>query len=317
MKTLIAIVLTALLSSFGACVRAQVVNGIAVIVNDTIITQEDVLGYVAQAWELLDRQYGRQPELLNQKKLEAYREGIEKLVENKLILYEFKTAGYSFPESYIEQIINERIQRQFGDRVRLTKSLQAQGITYESFRQEIREQFIVEQMRRKNLVHDLIISPFKIENYYQTHQDDFKLEDQVKLRMIFVDKSKHEGAEKLAREVLAKLESGVAFAEMAAVYSDGSQSSQGGDWGWVERKVLRPELADVAFSLKAGQRSGMIEQPEGYYLMLVEENRSTHVKPLTEVRDDIEKALLAQERTRLNKKWIERLKAKSFIRYFQ
>jgi peptidyl-prolyl cis-trans isomerase SurA len=317
MKIVIVIVSIALFSSSAPHLEAQVVNGIAVIVNDAIITQDDALNYAAQAWPLLERQYGAQPEVLNQKKREALKEGIEKLVENKLILYEFKTAGYNLPESYIDQIITDRIQRQFGDRVRLTKSLQAQGITYETFRQEIRDQFIIEQMRRKNLVYDLIISPFKIEHYYETHQDEFKLDDQVKLRMIFLDKAKHgENTEKLAREIRGKLEAGVSFAEMASVYSDGSQSTQGGDWGWVERKVLNPELNTIAFSLKAGERSGAIEQPEGYYLMLVEEVRTAHLKPLSEVRDEIEKAALAQERARLNKKWIDRLRAKSFIRYF-
>jgi peptidyl-prolyl cis-trans isomerase SurA len=317
MKIVILIVSIALFLSSVSPLQAQMVNGIAVIVNDAIITQDDALNYAAQAWPLLERQYGQQPEILNQKKRDALKEGIEKLVENKLILYEFKTAGYNLPESYIDQIITDRIQRQFGDRVRLTKSLQAQGITYETFRQEIRDQFIIEQMRRKNLVHDLIISPFKIEHYYETHQDEFRLEDQVMLRMIFLDKSKHgANAEKLAREIRGKLEAGVSFAEMATVYSDGSQSTQGGDWGWVERKVLRPELASVAFSLKPGERSGAIDQAEGCYIMLVEDVRTAHVKPLSEVHDEIEKALLAQERARLNKKWIDRLKAKSFIRYF-
>ena len=317
MKIVIAIVSIALFSSSASRLQAQIVNGIAVIVNDAIITQDDALNYAAQAWPLLERQYAQQPEILTQKKRDALTEAIEKLVENKLILYEFKTAGYNLPESYIDQIITDRIQRQFGDRVRLTKSLQAQGVTYETFRQEIRDQFIIEQMRRKNLVYDLIISPFKIEHYYETHQEEFKLDDQVKLRMIFLDKSKHgENTEKLAREIRGKLEAGVSFAEMASVYSDGSQGTQGGDWGWVERKVLRPELASIAFSLKAGERSGAIEQPEGSYLMLVEEARTAHIKPLSEVRNEIEKAALAQERARLNKKWIDRLRAKSFIRYF-
>jgi hypothetical protein len=48
----------------------------------------------------------------------------------------------------------------------------------------------------------------------------------------------------------------------------------------------------------------------------VEEVRSAHVRPLSEVRDTIEKNLLLQERARLHKKYIDRLKKKSFIRYF-
>jgi parvulin-like peptidyl-prolyl isomerase len=49
--------------------------------------------------------------------------------------------------------------------------------------------------------------------------------------------------------------------------------------------------------------------------MLVEETRAAHVRPLTEARDEIEKALRAQEEQRLRKEWLDRLKAKSFIKY--
>jgi len=80
--------------------------------------------------------------------------------------------------------------------------------------------------------------------------------------------------------------------------------------------VLRKELADVAFKLKTGQISDVIEMPEACYLMLVEQKRSTHVKPLNEVRDDIEATLRAQEQKQLEQQWIESLKRKTFIRYF-
>ena len=77
-----------------------------------------------------------------------------------------------------------------------------------------------------------------------------------------------------ANEILAEIKKGAAFQEMASVYSEGSQKSQGGDWGWVERSVLRKDLADAAFSLKPGQVSGVIETPESVYLMLVEQTQA-------------------------------------------
>jgi parvulin-like peptidyl-prolyl isomerase len=115
---------------------------------------------------------------------------------------------------------------------------------------------------------------------------------------------------------LGKIKEGAAFQEMAAVYSQGSQRGQGGDWGWIERSVLRKELADVAFTLKPGQVSDVVETPEACYLMLVEQTRAAHVRPLAEVRGDIEKTLRTQEQARIQKQWIDSLKKKTFIRYF-
>ena len=183
----------------------------------------------------------------------------------------------------------------------------------------MRDQYIVAALRAKNISPEkIIISPYKVETYYLAHKDDFKVEDEIKLRMIGLNKTSGNDTNtaSLAREILAKIKQGATFAEMASVYSQGSQRSQGGDWGWVERSVLRKELADAAFKLKPGQVSGVIETPEACYLMLVEQTRPAHVKPLSEVRDDVEATLLTQEQKQLEQQWIEHLKKKSFIRLF-
>ena len=314
------ILLAALLLGSGVLrLNAQFYNGIVALVDGELITRDEVIRNAESALELLRRQYPRasQADVLEQRQREIFKASLQELVERKLILREFKTAGYNLPEAIIDRIIEERIRKDYGDRVKLTKSLQKEGITLETYRQQIREQIIVREMRRQKVSSTIIISPQKILNYYQTNQAQFQLKDRVKLRMIFLDKSKHDGgAEKLAKEIDAKLTGGVAFTEMASLYSDGAQSSQGGDRGWVEKDYLRAELDKVAFSLRMGERSGVFEQPEGYYLMLVEEKSDAHVKPLEEVRGGIEDTLLNQEHTRLNQKWIKRLEAKAFVRYF-
>ena len=143
--------------------------------------------------------------------------------------------------------------------------------------------------------------------------DDFTVEDEIKLRMIVLNKTSADDTDtvKLAREIRAKIKAGAAFADMASIYSQDSQRSQGGDRGWVERSVLRQELADAAFALQPGQVSDVIDTPDTCYLMLVEQKRTAHVKPLDDVRDEIEKTLRAQEQARLEKQWIDRLEGKN------
>jgi parvulin-like peptidyl-prolyl isomerase len=121
---------------------------------------------------------------------------------------------------------------------------------------------------------------------------------------------------KLAREIQAKIKEGTAFSEMASVYSQGSQQHQGGDWGWVQRSVLRKDLADVAFALPANTVSDVIDTPDSFYLMVVEDKKISQVRPLTEVAVDIEKTLRLQQQAKLQKQWIDGLKKKTFIRYF-
>ncbi|HVY70613.1 MAG TPA: peptidylprolyl isomerase [Verrucomicrobiae bacterium] len=295
----------------------RLINGIAAIVFNEVITEEEVERQVEQLLPTLQAKYAAHPEQLDQKFKQLRQERLEELIERQMILYEFSKAGYSFPESIIDDRIKSLIRERFGDRLTLTKTLQSQGTTYEAFRKQFRDQWIVEQMRMKNISSEILISPYKIEKYYQSHAEDFKVGDQVKLRMIYLDKSKHGGStRKLADEILSKLKEGAAFADMASVYSDSAQRKEGGDYGWRERTFLRDDLAKAAFSLKPGQVSEVLETKDDCHLLLVEETKPAHARALSEVRPDIEKILKQEEQDRLHRNWIEKLRKKSFVRYF-
>jgi len=350
-----------------AAVPAQLVDGIKAVVHDSVVTIADVEMLTGQTEDMLARQFRPGTEAFEKKREEMNAENLQRLLGQQLILRDFKTAGYSLPDSVIEEEVQDRIRTKYGDRVHLTKSLQAEGITYEKFRQKIKDQFIVQALRQKNISSEIIVSPHKVENYYLAHRDDFKLEDEVKLQMIVLKggaDSEPASAEKRAEEILSKLKEGAKFTEMAAVYSEGSQRKA--DWGWWELSRLSKGLADGAASLAPGQYSKVMSRsagedywmyqyegglptvgrhytvdpatkkehlaeerkfegatpladlppPQEFYLMLVEEKRPTHFKSLGEVRDQIEKSLVLEERSRLEKQWIEKLKKKTFIRYF-
>ena len=304
---------------FNLPLHAELVDAIKAVVNNGVVTYAEVEEFAAPAAQALRQEYAGQPDLFRQKLGDALNDGQEQLVERQLILHDFDVEGYKLPDPVVDELVQERIRERFGDRITLMKTLQAQGQTYEKFRREVRNQYIVAALRAKSISPEkIIISPYKVETYYLGHQDDFKIEDEVKLRMIVLNKTSSDDTNtvRLAGEILAQIKEGATFQEMASVYSQDSQRSQGGDRGWVERSILRKELADVAFALKPGQVSEVIEMPEACYLMLVEQARPAHVKPLNEVRDDVELTLRTQSQKQLEQQWIAQLKKKTFIRLF-
>jgi len=363
----------------GAAVQihAELVSGIEAVVHDSLITREEVDGMTAQATELLWRQYRNQPEVFAKKVAEARSETLEELLERQLILRDFET-GYNFKLDVVEREIEKEIDKEIQDSIRanyngsraaLLQTLQARGITYEKHRQLIHDRIIITFLRQKNVSSEIIVSPHKVETYYRAHLDDFKVKDEVKLRMIVLKnpvEADSARVRKMAEEILAKLKEGATFAEMATIHSEGSQRNQGGDMGWAELAGLSMGLRDMANSLQPGQHSGVasrsagddywvceyqdgkpvvgrhyatdpatkkeslveerrfdsaeaaaaLPSPQEFYIMQVEEKRAAHFKPLNEVREQIEKDLLDQEQKRLTKQWIERLKKKTFVRYF-
>lgn len=303
---------------------AVLATGIEAIVHDSVITFDQVQKLTSQTADVLRKQYANKPEEFQKRMGEVRQENLEKLMSRELILHEFKKAGYSLPDSVINDIVEARLKDQFGDRRNATKNLQARGLTYEKFREQERERFIVEAMRNKNISSEIIVSPQKIEDYYKAHPDDFKLEDQVKMRMIVRGKTAPSGSStnapdtrKLFEEILTQLKGGASFAEMATLYSQGSEAKSGGERAWEMIPDLRTELREPVSRLNPGQLSDIIETPEAFYLLKIEEKKPAHVQALAEVRTQIEQELSIRERDRLEKQWIERLKKKTFVRYFQ
>lgn len=370
MRTTILITIVAALTATSVRAEFELVNGIAAIADDTVITVQDVRQASSDAIDLYRRTYFNNPDVFEQKRVGALTEALESLIDRQLILRDFKNLGGVIQESYIDDIIKDRIREQFGDRVTLTKTLQAQGITWETFRQREREKIITQIMERKNVREALLISPAKIERHYQTNAASYKLGDQVKMRVIVLNRPQNADVEevrKLATQIKAKIDGGAPFTEMASTYSESPDRRQGGLWGWKQESQLRRGLWEVAYSSATGVCSRVISMtsvpdgsywvsqygpagelvqarrfnerdkdafveevkpsegkgsadkvpnPQVFYLMTVEEKQIARTKSLAEVREEIEKDLLLQERARLQKKWIERLRSKSFFRYF-
>jgi peptidyl-prolyl cis-trans isomerase SurA len=290
----------ALCLTAAAAARGELVNAIEAIVHDAVITYREVDVLNSQTYDELVRRYRAEPQVLRQKTDTMHGENLEKLIQRQLILHEFKSAGYSLPESVIDDIVREQIRSKFGDRAKMTKTLEEQGITYEKFRQQIKDRFIVDALISKNISSEIIVSPHKIEVYYLEHKESYKVEDQLKLRVIVLKATDSPNAPsplKLGDEILAKLKEGVSFTEMASIYSQGSQRTQGGDWGWRELSKLTLGLADVARSVPVGKFSGLFSRSAGddYWIYLYE-NGEPAIGKHYGVNTDTKKNYLIEER---------------------
>jgi len=312
MRFLFTILVAALLLAPCQCLHAQVVDGIMAVVGDSVITFE-------QVHSVLFERLRREPDMDNNK-VAAYQQNIlNGLVNQQVILHDFQNLekkGFVFPEALIDESIQDEIRMHFADRADFMKQLQQLGITYEDYRKRKKEQFIVEQMTLNNTP-DPIISPHKIETFYNEHRDLFKMEDRVKIRVIVLKKDPADTGEvrRRAGEILSQIKAGASFEQMAGVYSD-TKSPDAGEMGWRDVSTINKALTDEIIKLKPGECSDVIDTPQSCFLVRLEERDSAHVKPLSDVRDEVEQILRGREKDRLREKWINRLRAKTFIQSF-
>jgi parvulin-like peptidyl-prolyl isomerase len=300
---------------------AEVVDGVAAVVNDDIITFSDVKGMVGQTEDSLAKAYPIGSPDLADKIREARKAALEQLIERRLIIQQFVGRGGKVPDNVVEEDIQSIIDEQYGrDRSVFIRTLEALGMNLETFKERVREKIIVRYMQQHEVSNEIIVSPYKIEKFYREHMDEFKEGEKVKLRMLYIKKGDDPdevvGARSLVQEILLKLSTGSDFASLAAVYSEGAEKKQGGDLGFIAREELRAELRDAAFSLKAGQVSKVIETKDGFYILMAEEKKIAKVTTLEEARDIIEGLLIRQDRERLQKRWIASLKRKAYIRMY-
>lgn len=330
----------------GAQETREILDGVAAIVNSNVITFSQVREFVQPVIQQLRREYSGQ-ELMDKVRA-AQMDALNNLIDRSLIIQEFNTKGYSIPESVIEQQINEIIAADYaGDRTAFTKTLQAQKLTLSQYREKIRERTIVQAMRNRKTQQEVVVSPYKIEQYYKAHLADFKVEEQIKLRLIYIKKAPPSEAiattntvattatgtneppttvappappvdvrRQLGEDVVAKLDAGAKFADLAKQFSDGKEAQQGGDWGWVGKDALRKELNEVAFTLKPGEHSKLIDTKEGYYVIQVDDHKAAYTKPLRDIQESVEKLLLQQQRATMQEKWVKELRDKAFIKLF-
>ena len=147
-------------------VYSQQADGIAAIVDGQVITFSQVRRQVESTEKLLRDTYAGQ-ELVDKVK-EARLSALRALIERQLIIQDFKKQGFFIPDSLIEDRLKDTIQRSFeGDRTAFIRTLQAQGLTVEGYKKELKDNLIVTAMRQKNVSSAVIVSPFKIEQYYQ------------------------------------------------------------------------------------------------------------------------------------------------------
>jgi peptidyl-prolyl cis-trans isomerase SurA len=305
------------LAAFAA--EAEVVDGIAAIVNGDVVTYSQVRGLSRPREKLLRSQYTGE-ELANKIK-EMRQAALIDLIDRQLILQYFQKEKFQLPDYFVEGKMHQIIREDFGgDRNTFIKTLEAQNYTLAEFKKMELERIIVQAMRGKKAKPNTIISPVKIEEYYKAHREEFTAKAQIKLRLIMIPTHANEGGaagqKAMAEEIVEKLKSGAEFDRIAQIYSEDSSRELGGDWGWVEPKTLAGPLEKVAFKLAPGTVSNIIDYSGNYYILKVEDKRGGVTRSFAEMRDEIEKRLLQQQAQDIQERWLASLRSKAYIRTF-
>jgi len=294
-------------------------DGYAAIVNDRIITVSDVMAVVQPLERQLRATY--EGEEFESRMVEAFTDARESLIERALILEEYESQEGALPEQAIDERIEQIISERFNnDRGAFMDALAQQRITMDVWRKQVEEQIVISILRRQEVNNRINVSPSDVRELYEQRLSEYKLPAKAKLRMIVLNKGSTPEDQKVKREeaqnILAKLRAGEDFAVVARSVSEGSKAQRGGDWGWTDPDILRPELQEAVHDLQPGQISDIVEVNDELYIVKVEARQNASVVPFEEVQQELEEELRRAEAERLYETWINRLKSKYFVKIY-
>ncbi len=144
------------------------------------------------------------------------------------------------------------------------------------------------------------VTPQDLKSFYNQHQDEYRVPEEVTLRQIMVkapppgpdgkvDPKAMDAARAKLQDALNKVKAGANFADVAKKYSeDEATAKNGGLLGEVRRGQTMPEIDRAAFSMNKGQTSDIIQTGLGLFVIQVAEKQPARVKSLDEVKAEIE-----------------------------
>jgi len=294
--------------------QGTVVEEIVARVNDQVISKSD---YQRADQELATQ--AQQQGWSQQQLFEARHDLLRDLVDQQLLLSKGKELGITGETETVKRLDEIRKQNHLDSLDDLQKAAEAQGVSFEDFKQHIKDGIVSSLVIRDEVGRHLNLSQADVQKYYDAHKDDFDQPEQVKLSEILIptanpdDAAQVAAAEKKANDVEGKLKSGSDFAEVAKTESGGPTAAQGGELGEFRRGQLAKVLEDQTFGLKTGEYTQPIRTKQGYVILRVTEHTPGGVQPLKDVEPQVEDALYSQKMAPALRQYLTRLREEAYL----
>lgn len=320
-----------------------VVEEIIARVNNEIITRTE---YARSRDQLKQEAQQQNPSGADRIVAEKQRDILRDLIDQQLLLQKGKDLGVTGDTELIKRLDEMRKQMNLQSMEELEKAAEAQGISYEEFKQNTRNGIITQRVIGQEVGSHMTLNKDEVKKFYEEHQADMQQPEQIRLSEILVAPkaaaapapapppapapapvagatppapSQAEtdaalaAAQAKAQDLLDQIRKGGNFEDLAKKQSDGPSAAQGGDLSYFKRGVLAKELEDRVFALKAGEVTDVIRTKQGFVILKVTEHQVAGIPTLKEVEPRIQDALYMQKLQPALRAYLTKLREEAFI----
>jgi len=317
-STFIGTFLALLLSVLPA--SAEILDQVVATVNDGTITKSEL----QDAVEIYLHQMGQAaPQTVSPRDRSALETRVlEDLIDKTLIEGFAEKEGIRASEEEIERAIQEVLARAHISEAELRQALERDGLGYEDYRNQIRDQLIKAKMVQREIHAHINIKEQQIEEYYLDHPEEFRTEPGVVLRHILFPLAEAPASEVIeatvqeAKRVRQEILEGTPFPEAARRYSKDATAAQGGWLGFFRKGSLSPEMEAGIDDLEEGEISEPLRTGLGIHLLKIEERTSGDIRPLKRVWENIQEKLYEEAAERQFEEWRKELRKNAHVEVF-
>jgi peptidyl-prolyl cis-trans isomerase SurA len=347
------LLILALLSLCGAAAAqsGQVVEEIITRVNNQIVTRSEFDRSKDQLKEECKTQDAANPDkCFGDKEKDVLRD----LIDQQLLIEKGKDLGISGDTDLIKRLDQMRKDMKLDSMEDLEKAAAAQGISYEDFKQNMRNQIVTQKVIGDQVGGRLSIGKDEIQKFYDEHKSDMQQPEEIRLSEILVvpvkphltdnppppaapeasappdpaaqkaaEDSAHQAAEAAslsaaeakAKDLLDQIHKGATFEDIAKKFSDGPSAADGGALGIFKRGQLAKEIEDKTFAIKTGEVTDVIRTKQGYVILKVMEHQDAGIPPLKTVEPRIQDALYYEKLQPALRAYLTKLREEAYIKY--
>jgi len=305
---------------------ATVVEEIIVRINNSIISLSDL----KKSEEQLAAESSRSDPNATPDNQPKQQDLLRDLIDSKLLAQKANELGISADTDVIKRLDELRKQMHAESMEDLEKAAQAQGVSFEEFKQNMKDNILTQKVIQQEVGAHISVTTQEMQEYYNQHKSEMERPETVRMSEILISTQPPAGAKSdgqaapstdelvakakaTADATYAQLQKGAKFDDLAKSVSSGPTAAQGGDLEYFKRGTLSKQLEDQVFTLKPGQFTEPIRTNQGWVILKVTEHISEGVPPFKEVEPAIQERLYMTKMQPALREYLTKLREDAYI----
>ncbi len=252
----------------------EVLDRVAVIVNDGVVLESEIQQMIAQVKRNAEAQKLALPA---DSVLRV--QTIDRLVLRELQLQMASRVGVAVSDAQLQQTLISMARDGGATLDEMREQIEASGISWEAYRENIRNEIITGEIQRGAVQRRVYVSPQEVDNLTKLIEQMAEEETEYRLGHILIATPEGSSAEQIqtartnAETLLQRLRDGADFAQAAITSSSGSAALEGGDLGWMNINAMPTLFAEVIRGKGKDELVGPLRSGVGFHILKITDTR--------------------------------------------